>query len=461
MRIELCRGLRALSHLAVFLGATPQDIAVDTVSGIATDSGEVMAGERCVALRGARTSGVAHVAAALSKGAAAVLVSRGEMLPQKCPTLRTDNAQSALLRAAACYRRRLRGQLIAVSGSAGKTTVKEATAVLLSQKGSVAHSQGNFNSDIGLSLSLLSFEPCDFWVVEIGVSHPGEMAPMAHAAAPDLAVLTNVGSAHIGNYGSYEALLAEKAELLAHLRPKGRALIPADLPRSAFSCRDGALYRFGQDGDFHLEGITMGQKGTRGDLMAPYRVITNLNWPRAGKSGISVLETVGAIGILCGLEEDQIRRGLALAGESTPRMRELCVGGRLLIDDGYNASPEAMLEALRVLRIRAGGRPTVAVLGDMLELGARSEAMHAAVGRCAAEQRIDRLLAYGSRAATLARAAREAGMSADRVLHFDEDEGPHLLEVLCDSLPKDAVVLFKASGKMNMKALVEEAVKRI
>ena len=461
MRIELCRELRPFSALCAALGALPVGCLATEVRGVATDSREVERGDVFVALQGARCDGAAYAEEALSRGAAAVLAPFAAALPRGCPALRVERVEEALLRAAACHRTRQMGEVIAVSGSTGKTTVKEAIATVLTQRGEVAYSQGNFNSSVGMPLSVLSFAPCAFWVLELGVSHPGEMAPMARAAHPTLAVLTNVGSAHIGNYRSAQELLQEKLTLTAHLHEGGRALLPRDLPAAALPCPSVAAYRFGAGGDFYLTDISEGEKSLRGDLIAPDRVITNLGWSNGGRSGVAVVETVGGVGALLGVSDAELRRGLRAAAEKTPRMRHVTVGDRLLIDDSYNASPEAMTEALRLLSLKAGERPIVAVLGDMLELGVHSERLHAQIGRAAAQAGLDLLITYGAWSGAVACAAMAAGMAPERVVSFGAEQRALLVEALIRMLPRGAVVLCKASGKMKLSEIVREVAERL
>ncbi len=454
MRIELCKALRPAGALAAALDAPcGNQIAV---LGIATDSREVKPGDLFVALRGEHRNGAEFVDEAIMRGAVGVL---GEDLPglPPCvtPVLRTDPVK-ALLRAAAAYRCTCRSFVVAISGSTGKTTAKEAVATVLSQRGSVCKSRGNFNSSLGLPLSMLSFEDADFWVVELGVNHVGEMAPMARAALPDLAVLTNVGTAHMGHFGDFHALLSEKAQLAASLSDDGLLLAPAELPVAAFPCGCGRVRTVGADrgADFYLENIDMNENGVSGDLITPYGVITNVNWSVPGRIGAATLTTVGAACVLAGCDGDQIRRGLLAAGKSTPRLATLTAGGRLLIDDCYNASPEAVVGALEVLSYRAKGRPTAAVLGDMLELGEHGDALHKAIGASLVRYGVSTLFTYGKKAVAFAEGARMGGMTDDTVFTFEVGDEDALAEAVLRVTPTDAAILFKGSGKMNMSRVL-------
>lgn len=454
MRIELCHKLRAPGALASALCATANTAVA--ISGIATDSREVQRGDLFVALRGARTNGAEHIDEALMRGAAGVLGQELPPLPSCVPLVIRRDPIEALLQAAALHRRESRAFVVAVSGSTGKTTAKEAIATVLEKMKGACKSEGNYNSTLGLPLSLLSFEERPFWVVELGVNHPGEMRPMARAAYPDLAVLTNVGTAHMGHYGDFQTLLREKAQLSSHMSDRGLLLAPMDLPVAAFPCGCGRVRTVGYDrrADFYLENIHMDENGIKGDLVTPHRVITNLSWSVPGRIGVSTLTTVGAACVLAGGDDRSIREGLLEAGRHTPRLCTFLSGGRLLIDDSYNASPESVSGALEVLAYRAKGRPMAVVLGDMLELGEGTEALHRAIGASLLRAGISMLFAYGKQAKFFAEGARMGGMTDDTVFTFGEGEEAALSAAICRYAPPRAAVLFKGSGKMKMSRIV-------
>ncbi|MBQ8341561.1 MAG: UDP-N-acetylmuramoyl-tripeptide--D-alanyl-D-alanine ligase [Clostridia bacterium] len=458
MRIELPAVLRKKGKLADLLGVKCCDTEAVVPLGIATHSDEVRAGDLFVALQGSKANGAAFALGAVKRGAVAVLC---DSPIESCPMLICSDPAEALLNAAAIHRRENGGFLVAISGSAGKTTVKEAVASMLELQGSVAYSKGNFNSMLGFPLSMLSFSPADFWVVELGINHPDEMEPMARAAAPDLAVLTNVGSAHIGNFRDRKQLLEEKTKIAVELRKTGKLLVPASIASEVSFNRQMQIVTFGEGGAYCLERIAMKKDGVAGDLKTPDGVITNLVWPLAGKSGVAILETVGAVGHLMGLSQAVVREGLRRAALSTPRMRAILVGERCLIDDGYNASPEAMIEAVSILVHHGEGRSTVAVLGDMLELGAYSEALHRRVGAVVAAQGLSLLITYGDHACEIADGAIGAGMPAKRVFQFAATRRDDLIETICRLAPKDAMILFKASAKMEFSKLAREVASKL
>ena len=457
MRIELCRRLRDPRVLAEALGARMHG-ACGELRGISTDSREVREGDIFAVLSGAHTHGKAYISQALANGAVGVLTQE-DVCAERGFVWTVPSVTSAFLRAAEVQRTRSRAKAVAVSGSTGKTTVKEGIAAILAQMGRVEKTEGNFNSTLGLPLSVLSFEDADFWVCELGISHSGEMLPMARTICPDLAVLTGVGHAHIGNFADWNALFSEKAQIAACMRTGGRLLLPQDLPQSGLSCGERVLFGIGRD--FRMERISHTPKGVQGDLIAPDRVITNLRWPIPGSVGVATVTTVAAAGLLAGATTEAVCRGLEIAGKETPRMRRYFIGDRLFVQDCYNASPEATVGALEVMTHLAQRRPLVAVLGDMLELGDHAAPLHFAVGEAVARLGFSRLLAYGDCAEHLAGGALQAGMSEEGIRTFAVGQEAGLIHTACKEIPVNAAVLFKASGRMGMKEICEEIGRRI
>ena len=464
MRIKLCEILRDPVLLAEALQAKLLDTSYTIgekarIQGIATDSREVEEGDLFVALRGEREDGVAYVFDALSRGAVGILsTSDVSSIGENALYFTADDPVAALMRAAAWRRRQSDAFVIAVGGSTGKTTTKEALSILLNEAGSVARTEGNYNSTIGLPLSILSFEEgYRYWVTEIGINHIGEMEGMTRSVCPDLAILTNVGTAHIGHFGDFSTLLYEKAKIASNLSSTGLLLAPAELPISAFPCAHGRIRRVGnsKNADFYMENVVMSEKGIKGDLICPDRVITNLNWSVPGVVGLSTLTTVSAAAVLCGCGDEMIRNGLGKASLQTPRLRTFLLGDQLIIDDTYNASPESVAGALEVLSYRAKDRPRVAVLGDMLELGEHSEMLHQAVGEAVAKVGVSMLFTYGDQALHVAKGAKACGIHADMIFSFGRGEESELAQAICRHAPRSAAILFKASGKMRLGKIVE------
>jgi UDP-N-acetylmuramoyl-tripeptide--D-alanyl-D-alanine ligase len=369
--------------------------------------------------------------------------------------LRCKNIEDALLAAAKKWREKCGALVVAVTGSAGKTTTKEAIAAVL---GGAPHNAGNYNSGIGMPLCVLSFPKSEFWVCELGINHVGEMEKMSASLHPDVGVITNVGSAHIGHFGDPATVLKEKLKLCRGMDDAGMLVLPTSLKNAALSVPFRRVFSVGADkkADFSLENITMDARGVRCDLRFRNVEITNLVWPVPGVVGSSVLGLAGAIGVLCGRTSAQIRAGLETAARAPLHTALYPVGRMLFLEDCYNASPEACVAALESLYYLAPGRTRVAVLGDMLELGEHASFLHRTVGAAAHRSGVSYLFTYGALALQIAKGAAEAGMPAMHIFSFAEGERTPLAQSILSHVPSDAAVLFKGSRALRMEQVIEE-----
>ncbi len=463
MRIELCREYREAGALAAALNGELCGRGEARICGIATDSGEIERGDVFLALPGTAHNGWEFLSAAANRGAAGVILPRAAGVTAPAGfTVLVENPFESLLAAAKAHRSHLDGRVIAVSGSAGKTTCKEAIATVLGERGTVLRSRGNFNSTIGMPLSLLSMDTADFYVLELGINHPGEMEKMSCALSPDLAILTNVGSAHIGNFGSFAALAEEKMKITAGIRECGTVLLPENCQCSPVRSPKINVFRFG-DGmncDFRAENIHMDKTGVTLDFCNGEKRISGLHWDIPGGMGVSVLLIAGAVAQLCGVPEESLLRGLSRAAAFTPRMRRRIAGSRVLLDDTYNASPETVASALETLSYLAEKRQKVAVLGDIEELGEFSKALHRAVGECAGRSGISLLFTYGEKALDLAKGAVSAGLPSGCVFSFLPGEERELIGSILKKTGHRAVILFKASRKAKLEEIVRAVERR-
>ncbi len=460
MRVALATPMRAVDAISDILGITPIKVGAPPpmLGGIATDSREVLAGDLFVALSGARRDGNSFVAEALSHGAAAVLSEKDLFLGAGSYwSLRAENAERALLALARARRRLTRASVIAISGSTGKTTVKEIVAAVLGEVGRVERSVGNFNSGIGMPLSLLGMEEADHFVLEIGINHPGEMEPLARALAPDLAILTNVGSAHIGHFSDHHALLAEKMKISAGQTAADTLLLADSIPREAWRNAVPRVLTLGvgEKADFRVLYERHCKAGVTADIAFGDQVIPRLKWPVPGSIGVSCLAFGTAVGLLFGASAEQIAQGLLTAAAQLPRMHSLEIAGRTVIDDTYNASPEAMVGALEALCYISGTCPRAAVLGDIGELGTHAAALHAAVGECAGHSGLAQLFTYGDHALEMANGARR-GMPHSAVHAFPFGAENTLAQEILRLVPRGGVILFKASRKTALERVIKK-----
>lgn len=458
MRIDLREPLCEPRYLAELFGVVPKarGIPATRILGIATDSKEVRSGDLFLALRGEKADGSAYIPLAIAAGAAAILTAEPcDAFGDNVWYFPCECAETALLSAAGAWRERCGATVIAVTGSAGKTTTKEAIACVL---GDAPHNEGNYNSTVGMPLSVLSFPKSKFWVCELGINHVGEMEKMSAALRPDIGVITNIGNAHVGNFGDLQILQSEKLKLSVGMRQTGSLIMPLALKNIGISAPLCRIFYVGEgkEADLALENIVMGTNGIRCDLRYKNGEITNLVWPIPGSVGCGVLGLASAVGVLCGRTAEEIVQGVEKAARLPMHTRVCTKGEMLFLEDHYNSSPEACLGALEALCHLSGKRERVAVFGDMLELGEHSTGLHDALGRTVCAQGIEYLFTYGKRAEQIARGAREAGMSPSRIFSFTVGEESLLAQTLLKCVAADAAVLFKASRAMRMERVVEE-----
>jgi UDP-N-acetylmuramoyl-tripeptide--D-alanyl-D-alanine ligase len=375
--------------------------AARAFDGVSIDTRAVARGSMFVALRGDRFDAHDFLAEAVAGGAAGVLVSREPGEPLGVPTIVVPDTLLALQSLARAVRAASGARVIAITGSAGKTTTKEATADLLSASFAVHRTRGNFNNHIGLPLSLIGLYPgFDIAVVELGMNHAGEIGTLVDIARPDIRVWINVGDAHVGHFGSREAVADAKAEILEGARPDTVLVANADDPlvMSRVENFPGRTVTFGEGAAADVRATHVVDRGFDG---VGARVITrfgetDLDVPLPGRVHLSNVLAAVAVAIECGVPIDVIASRVALlrAGAGRGAVLRLSNGTRI-VDDSYNASPAAVDAALTALAATVAAGRRVAVLGEMLELGEASATLHEACGYTAARAGVDVLVAIG------------------------------------------------------------------
>lgn len=385
------------------LSALESDFAL---TAAVTDSREAASGALFVCIPGSRVDGHDFVPAAVELGASAVLASRA--LPGAgVPVLVVEDTVKALGSIAAMWRDRTTARVVGVTGTAGKTTLKEVLAQVLSVRGKTAKNALNNNNQIGMPRAMLATDGDeDFWVMEAGISHEGDMEELSSVMRPDIGLILNVGAGHTEGLGS-KGVAWHKSRLLTNLAPKGIGLVCADYPELVREARaTGAELHFfsatgraveyrasyagpapakadsrddaatGMDAPDDRRGLYhLWLDGARCDVTAPFR----------GEYGAENVIAVAATAHLLGLSTAEIAQGLAQSELPVQRFNQTRVGKWLLIDDTYNANPLSMRRMLDAAAERAAGRLFVPVLGEMLELGAQAAAEHEALGKHLAE----------------------------------------------------------------------------
>jgi len=433
------------------------------VAGVSIDSRTLQVGEAFFAIVGHRLDGHAFLGDAAARGAACVVVhTLPDEPPANVPLVLVEDTTRSLGRLAAWHRSRFNVPVVGITGSIGKTTVKELTAAVLATRWEVLKPASSFNNQWGLPLTLLRLgSEHGAAVVEIGTNQAGEIGTLAEIARPTVGVVTMVAAVHTEFLGSIDGVREEKAALVRALSPSGIAVLNADDPRVASMAREakGRVVTFGRAAGAT---VRIADEPTDTDDGFAFTLETGgrrqpVSVAFAGRHNVANALAAAAVGVALELPLADIARGLAAARPVGGRGVWKRAGEVTVLDDTYNASPASVRAALDTLAARRAGRRAVVVLGDMLELGALSEDAHREVGRQVAALGADEFVGLGRHAALAVEAARAAGLADAHHAPTFEDAVAHLLKRLA---PGD-VVLVKGSRGMRMERVVDALVARL
>jgi len=446
-----------LSRVAEFLSAAGDFDPEAVAQGYSIDSRTIQPGELFFAVKGERMDGHDFVNQALEKGASAVVICK-DQLPRyagKTQLMAVDDTLVALQTLASAVRRLWGKPLVGVTGSAGKTTTKEAVAHVLSSRFRVLKSEGNFNNHFGLPLMLLKLESeHDIAVIEMGMSHGGEIAALAKIAQPEIGVVTNVAPVHLEFFDSVAGIARAKYELIEALPAGGTAVLNADDEYVSQFGRDFrgkvVLYGLRPSADVRSENIKpLGPDGSEFDLIVDgcrEKVFLHL----VGRHNIYNALAATAVGMERGLSPSEVVAALGSLTPADKRGQVVKLGNITVINDCYNCNPkalEAMVDALAAMPAER----RVVVVGEMLELGPAGDDLHRQAGEHIAEQKIDVLLGVRGQAQHLVEAARHKGMNAEFVA-TPEEAGEWLARKTRDG----DVVLLKASRGVKLEKALEK-----
>ncbi|RIL06738.1 MAG: UDP-N-acetylmuramoyl-tripeptide--D-alanyl-D-alanine ligase [Proteobacteria bacterium] len=432
-------------------------------TGVGIDSRRVAPGQLFVAIRGPRHDAHGFLESAAAAGAAGVLVARDAAIPDgvraRCAVVAVEDTTAALGALAAGYRGSWDGPVVVITGSNGKTTTKEMCAAILSVRAPCLKTEGNLNNHYGLPLTMLRREATHrAAVLEIGMNHAGEIAPLAAIARPTVGLITNVGTAHVENLGSQEAIAAEKGALFEALPEGAVAVANADDPRVvaqlARSKARPLLFGRGAGADVRAEQVVaLGGRGCAFELVAPQgRTAVRV----AGVGQIPVVNALAAAAaaLAAGATLGEVAAGLEDYRPPHGRLEPVALPRNvILLNDTYNANPQSMEVALRSLAELKGASRGIAVVGDMGELGETAPAAHRATGRLAAALGLDFVFALGRHAGEVVAGAVEGGLARERAVEGADhaDLAARVAAVLRGS----DWVLVKGSRSMQMERVVE------
>jgi UDP-N-acetylmuramoyl-tripeptide--D-alanyl-D-alanine ligase len=446
----------SLSRIAEFTSATGEYDPGAIAQGYSIDSRSIQPGELFFAVKGERLDGHDYVEQALKKGAVAAVISK-DQLPrcfEKPGLLAVDDTLVALQTLATAVRKLWGKTGIAITGSMGKTTTKEAMAHLLSVRHRVHRSKGNFNNHFGLPLGLLTLEPeFDLAVIEMGMSHAGEIATLARIALPNEGVVTIVAPVHLEYFDSIAGIARAKYELIAALPHGGTAILNADDEYVSQFGRDfkGKIVLFGlkSSADVRAENIgILGYEGARFDLVCQ-GVRQPVHSPLLGKHNVYNVLAAAAVALEHGVTPSEIAAALPSLEPADKRGQVVQLGNISVLYDCYNSSPKALMAAVDTL-VAMPARRRIVVAGEMLELGTTGETLHRECGRFIAERKLEFLLGVRGLAKPMVEAALAAGMKAEFVA-TPEEAGKWLAYNTQDG----DVVLLKASRGVKLEKALE------
>jgi len=432
-----------------------QDVSL---TALFTDSREVKPGGLFVALRGEQQDGHGFIPQAIARGAAGILCERPPQAVDHAAVIVVEDTRQALFDIAADRLRRQALPIVAITGSAGKTTTKDLIAHVLGRRLRLHKSEGNLNTYTGIPMTIFQMDPRDrALVVEYAMSRAGEIRKLTLVAPPTIGVVLNVGLAHVGFLGSIDAVAAAKRELVEGLAPGGLAVLNGDDPRvRAMSAvaRRFTLYGLATDTAVRAERIKLhGLEGSTFTLVTPRgKAEVFLRLP--GEHSIS--NALAAAAVALEFEFDSHAIASALHGFTPPARRMNIVTGRngaTVIDDSYNASPGSMQAALHVLELAPKGSLKVAVLGDMLELGDHAGRAHDEIGSLAGKA-ADVVIAVGEYAPRVVESARRAGLAKERAYVLEGAD--QVVAALGPLLTPQTQVLVKGSRGMRLERVVEQ-----
>ncbi|MCX5436791.1 MULTISPECIES: UDP-N-acetylmuramoyl-tripeptide--D-alanyl-D-alanine ligase [unclassified Streptomyces] len=450
----------SLAEIATAVGGQTYDIpdpSVRVTGPVVIDSRKVTDGSLFAAFVGERVDGHDYAAAVVDAGAAAVLASR----PVGVPAIVVDDVQAALGALARTVVERLGATLVALTGSAGKTSTKDLIAQVLRSKAPTVFTPGSFNNEIGLPLTALSAtDETRYLVLEMGARGKGHIRYLTGLTPPRIGVVLNVGTAHIGEFGGREQIAEAKGELVESLPADGTAILNADDPlvRAMASRTKARVLLFGEaaDADVRAENVRLTENGQPSFSLRTPSGCSDVTLRLYGEHHVSNALAAAAVAHDLGMSVEEIALALSEAGTLSRWRMEVTErpDGVTVVNDAYNANPESMRAALRALAAMGRGRRTWAVLGHMAELGDEALAEHDAVGRLAVRLNVSKLVAVGGREASwLQLGAYNEGSWGEESVHVSDAQAA--VDLLRSELRPGDVVLVKASRSVGLESVAQ------
>jgi UDP-N-acetylmuramoyl-tripeptide--D-alanyl-D-alanine ligase len=444
----------SIAQAAEWMNAATSGMSAGNLTAVSTDSRTVATGDCFIAIKGENFDGHDYVEAALAAGAVCAVVHRDWPGKADGCLLRVDDTMEALGALAAAYRRGLRSRVVAITGSAGKTTSREMIYHVLSTKLKAFRSPRSFNNNIGVPLTIFSAAGDeDVLILELGTNHPGEIAYLTRIARPDIAIITNVYPAHLEGFGSIEGIVKEKCSIAEGLSDGGKLFINGDIPGIAEHCRSKghSFTTFGRQVRCDVMGTAAATDGHTGSFFIGN---VKVELPVPGMGNIENAIGAWAIARELGFSAEEFAGAIRTVKSAHMRMEVLDIGRAKVLCDCYNANPGSMKNALGVLSAMGGsGRRKVFICGPMKELGVMSDELHSELGRQIAQAGVDVLLTAGPMSATVKAATDNA---RGRLLVRSFANTGELAEKLREFVKADDIILVKGSRAVKLELAVEQ-----
>ncbi|MBS4205307.1 UDP-N-acetylmuramoyl-tripeptide--D-alanyl-D-alanine ligase [Lederbergia citrea] len=435
----------------------------ELINGVCIDTRKISSGNLFVPFKGENTDGHQHVEAALNNGAGAVLWQKDvPNPPENAPVLIVENTLLALQQLARSYRNELSAKVIGITGSNGKTTTKDIAAAVFSETFKVHKTEGNFNNHIGLPLTILGMEETtEIAILEMGMSGKGEISLLTRIARPDVAIITNIGEAHLLDLGSREAIAEAKLEIAEGLPKKGVLIYPGNEPlliKKISGLKQFRTCTFGEsaENDLYPEHISMSENGSTFTVSNLTKEPFNL--PISGKHNV-----LNALSVLLAAKEFSLTAASMQAGLKAVKLSNMRMEwhhgkkGTSILNDAYNASPTAMRAVISMVENMDGNRDKIVVLGDMLELGDQEKFFHEQIGTELDPGKIKFVFTYGHLGKYIAEGAKKH-FPEQRVFNFTDKA--ELVSTLIEKIEGNEIVLFKASRGIKLEEAVEALISK-
>ncbi len=428
------------------------------LTNISTDSRRISEGDLFIPIAGEKFDGHDFIIAALNTGAEAVFTHKDIPAIKGKTIIKVEDTLKALGDLAAYYRQKFRIPFVGVTGSVGKTSTKDMIASVFSQKYNVLKTGGNFNNEIGLPLTIFNLDSFhEAGIIEMGMSGLGEIGRLTSITKPNIAVITNIGTSHIEKLGSRQNILKAKMEILDGLNRDGLVVLNGD-DKLLFGMKDllkfrTVFYGIGEGLDYQAYNLkSLGEKGISFDIMIKNHEY-KIHIPAPGTHNVYNALAAIASGLELDIPMDKIIRGIKDFTPSQMRLNITNINEFKVINDVYNASPQSMEAAINVLKDVANDERSIAVLGDMLELGEWSTSLHREVGKYAVLKGIKYIITVGKNGGEIASGAIESEVKKDNVFSFKNNE--EVNEFLSAFVKSGDIILVKGSRGMKMEQIVE------